>query len=151
MPEIIGIAPLKRKHLPQMLEIERQSFPDPWGPISFRSVLSSRICKNLGMFGAGEMLLGYILCQKILDELHILNIAVHPSHRRRGIAEKLMLEALEQTGSEVEKVWLEVRVTNHPAIEFYRKHEFELMWIRKNYYPNGEDAYIMVKERKGSK
>jgi ribosomal-protein-alanine N-acetyltransferase len=88
---------------------------------------------------------GYLLLWHVVDEIHVLDVAVHPTHRRRGIAralmERLFAYAREQ---KVRLLLLEVRRSNVAAISLYRSLGFSIENERKRYYPNGEDALEMA-------
>ncbi|MEM1668432.1 MAG: ribosomal protein S18-alanine N-acetyltransferase [Thermofilaceae archaeon] len=76
---------------------------------------------------------------------HVISIAVHPSFRRMGVAEKLLRELLKRMRQRGAKaVRLEVKVSNEPAINLYKKLGFRAVGVISNYYPNGEDAYVMM-------
>ena len=94
------------------------------------------------------MVLGYVGSQTVLDETDMMNIAVHPDYRRRGIAAALieaLVFSLKARGSRSLK--LEVRTSNHPAIALYEGMGFVRLGLRKNYYRNPkEDALILGKE-----
>lgn len=80
----------------------------------------------------------------VADELHILNIAVHPRARRAGIGTVLMNEALSEAREKrIELLTLEVRRSNLAARRLYRKFNFEERRLRRNYYGVGEDALVM--------
>ena len=91
---------------------------------------------------------GYIGSQTCGDESDVMNVAVHPDFRRRGIAETLVIGLVDQLkaiGSRC--LTLEVRASNAPAIALYEKMGFAEVGRRKNYYRNPrEDALIMRKE-----
>jgi len=92
--------------------------------------------------------IGYVGSQSSCDETDIMNIAVHPKWRRRGVAESLidrLISELKQRGSHA--LMLEVRVSNDPATALYEKLGFRQVGRRKNYYRNPkEDALILRKE-----
>ena len=92
--------------------------------------------------------LGYVGSQTVLDETDMMNLAVHPDCRRRGIASSLidaLLSRLKERGSRCLK--LEVRVSNEAAIAVYESMGFGKLGLRKNYYRNPrEDALILGKE-----
>lgn len=76
---------------------------------------------------------------------HVISIAVHPSFRRMGVAEKLLNELLKRMREKgARAVRLEVKVSNEPAMNLYKKLGFRTVGVINNYYPNGEDAYIMT-------
>ena len=96
----------------------------------------------------GDQVVGYVGSQSSVDETDIMNIAVHPDWRRRGIAESLienLIAELKKRGSHA--LMLEVRVSNDGAIALYEKLGFHQVGCRKNYYRNPkEDALILRKE-----
>ena len=91
---------------------------------------------------------GYVGSQTVMDESDMMNVAVHPDYRRKGIAEKLvteLVEALKKRDSRC--LTLEVRASNEPARALYEKLGFVQVGLRKNYYRNPrEDALILRKE-----
>lgn len=103
----------------------------------------------------GEVV-GYIMCRieaglsgfgGFIKKGHIVSIAVLPSHRRKGVGEALIKRALEGMRLyNAKQCFLEVRVSNTPAINLYKKMGFEVKKIIRGYYSDGEDAYLMVKE-----
>ena len=90
-------------------------------------------------------IVGFVIFHIAADVSEIYNIAVEAAHARSGIGYQLMTAAVEESGRRrARKVILEVRKSNSPAINFYRKFEFKITGERKNYYSNPvEDAYIM--------
>ncbi len=79
---------------------------------------------------------------------HIVSIAVHPEFRRKGIGRALMLEVEAKLREvyKVKEIYLEVRVSNEPAINLYEKLGYKKVRRVKYYYLDGEDAWIMAKE-----
>ncbi len=132
--------------LPRIIEIERLSFAQPWSINSFRRELtlpfSRLIVASYG--GTNNLIYGFMCRWLVADELHILNIAVHPTQRHLGIGTRLMEEAVsEAKAKQVGIVTLEVRRANLAARSLYRKFNFEERRLRKNYYAPGEDAIVM--------
>ncbi len=128
--------------LPAVIAIERRSFPTPWSLAMFVLELSkpSGICLAAQ---AGEQLLGYVICSRYDQVWHLMNIAVSPDHRRRGVAGQLLRRLFEEARG-VLPFTLEVRVSNLGAIEMYERHGFRSAGVRPRYYhDNGEDALIM--------
>jgi [ribosomal protein S18]-alanine N-acetyltransferase len=132
-------------------EIERRSYPTPWSRSMFAGELAkpSSIC--LGAFDAdGEAgtLCGYLIVSRYVDAWHVMNVAVDPGHRSRGIATMLLERLFELTAADARRGYtLEVRVSNATAIALYERLGFESRGIRRGYYTdNREDALIMWKE-----
>lgn len=133
--------------LPSILEIERNSYSCPWPAEVFVEELSLKWSKMWGYFPPdSDNPVGFIFYWKIYDELHILNLAVHPAYRRKGIGKEL-LGALITHGLKdgFKIITLEVRQSNAAAINLYKSFNFRIIGIRKGYYcDNNEDAYIMA-------
>jgi [ribosomal protein S18]-alanine N-acetyltransferase len=128
--------------LPAVLAVERRAFDTPWSLAMFVLELS----KPSGICLAAEDadgLAGYLVCARYDDVWHLMNVAVHPDRRRRGIATELIEKLFEEAGPGA-RFTLEVRVSNSPAIEMYRRFGFRSAGRRRRYYhDNGEDALIM--------
>ena len=135
--------------LPSVIAIERRSFPTPWSLAMFVLELS----KPSGICLAAETedgLVGYLVCARYDDVWHLMNVAIHPDHRRRGIATELIERLFEEAGPG-SRFTLEVRVSNEAAIEMYRRFGFRNAGRRRRYYhDNGEDALIMWLEGAGT-
>lgn len=138
----VKVRRLAYSDLPAVIAIERRSFPTPWSLAMFVLELSkpSGICLAAHQ---GEELHGYVICSRYDQVWHLMNIAVSPDHRREGVA-GLLLRRLFEEARGVLPFTLEVRVSNHGAIEMYERHGFRSAGIRPRYYhDNGEDALIM--------
>jgi ribosomal-protein-alanine N-acetyltransferase len=135
------------RDLPQIIEIERLSFDNPWSRDSFLRELSlpfSRTTVAIITNGTREAIVGYLCRWLVADECHILNVAVHPDARRARIAARLMEHAIGEAKREKARfVTLEVRRSNVAARSLYRKLSFEERRLRRNYYGSGEDAIVM--------
>jgi [ribosomal protein S18]-alanine N-acetyltransferase len=131
--------------LSQILEIERLSFAQPWSLTSFRRELSLPFSRLTVATPNGAPLPVAFMCRWLVaDESHILNIAVHPEHRRSGVGGQLLREVIvEAKAKGVRLMTLEVRRTNVAARGLYRKFYFEERRLRRNYYGPGEDALVM--------
>lgn len=91
------------------------------------------------------VVVGFCLFWRVVDELHLLDVAVLPPARRRGLGERLVVDMLEiARGVGTRSVFLEVRRSNHPAIGLYRKLGFWASGLRAGYYSDGEDAVEMT-------
>ena len=134
-------------HVPQVAALEAVCFRDPWSERSVASELDNPLSLWLVALD-GERVAGYIGSQSVLGESDMMNVAVHPDYRRRGIAEALILALVEAVKAELDShcLTLEVRASNDPAIALYRKLDFEQIGLRRNYYRNPkEDALILRK------
>ncbi|MEO5358102.1 MAG: ribosomal protein S18-alanine N-acetyltransferase [Nitrospirae bacterium YQR-1] len=128
--------------------IENISFPYPWTQRSFKHELENDYSINFVVLHDG-VIAGYLCAQEILDEAHILKLALLPQFRRNGIGtalfETLLLTLRQHHFSG--KIFLEARHSNTPAVDFYKKHGFEVLYARKDYYIKpDEDAIVMMLE-----
>jgi ribosomal-protein-alanine N-acetyltransferase len=138
----LGVRQLVYGDLPAVLAIERRSFQTPWSLAMFVLELSKPAGISLAV--AGEHgLAGYLVCSRYADVWHLMNIAIAPEHRRRGIATELMEQLFDRAGPGA-RFTLEVRTSNRSAIEMYERFGFRPAGHRRRYYhDNGEDALIM--------
>jgi [ribosomal protein S18]-alanine N-acetyltransferase len=146
---VIEFRKLKLRDLSAIEEIERASYPTPWSRSMFAGELAkpSSIC--LGAFdGTRDGLVGYLIISRYVDAWHVMNIAVAPDYRRRGIARALMERLFEVTARDARRGYtLEVRVSNEAAIQLYEALGFRARGIRRGYYTdNREDALIMWRD-----
>lgn len=124
-------------------QIEKECFSLPWSEASFEDSLAREdtvflVCEDLDVVGYIGMYLSF-------EEGEITNVAVTPSYRQKGCG-NLLIQAIKEEAKAraAESVILEVRVSNVPAISLYKKHGFEEIGIRKNFYEHpSEDAIIM--------
>lgn len=146
MNETLGeivICPMTEADLDAVLEIEQACFPRPWTREHFNYEVTTPACFPMVAMVDGS-LAGYICPMLVLDEGHILDVAVSPAMRGRGIGrllvERALLDCRERGAAFVS---LEVRCSNVSAISLYRALSFTETGIRKRYYENGEDAVLM--------
>ena len=144
---MMNITEMNASHVPQVAQLEQLCFADPWSEKSIASELTSKWSYWL-VAVEDDRVVGYIGSQSSIDESDVMNVAVHPDFRRKGIAEKLinhLVEELKNRGSHA--LLLEVRASNAPAIALYEKLGFTQVGCRKNYYHNPrEDALILRKD-----
>jgi ribosomal-protein-alanine N-acetyltransferase len=131
---MIAVFYMKGKDIPQVVEIEKLSFKYPKPESVFREDEHKYLVAK-----EDEKVIGYIGIEKVLDEVHIINMAVHPDYRGKGIGKRLMQHVL----NDEEVFFLEVRVSNETARKVYEKYGFKDINMRKQYYADGEDAYVM--------
>ena len=144
---MIEYVPMSLDHVAQIAQLEKLCFHDPWSENSIASELDNRLSLWLVAMD-GEQVAGYVGSQSVMGWADMMNIAVHPDYRRRGIAWKLvehLVEALQKM--DVTCLTLEVRASNEPAKALYEKLGFTQVGRRPNYYRNPkEDALILRKE-----
>ena len=146
---MIEFRKLKLRDLNEVEEIERTSYPTPWSRSMFAGELAkpSSIC--LGAVDAeSDGLVGYLIISRYVDAWHVMNIAVAPEYRRKGIARRLMERLFEVTARDARRGYtLEVRVSNEAAIRLYEELGFRARGVRRGYYTdNREDALIRWKD-----
>ena len=140
------IREFKRLDVKRILEIEIESFKDPYPA----SILMDVYNLGAGFLVAQQdnIVVGYIIFWiRYEDEGHIISLAVDKNYRKRGIARKLVNNAINIfTKCNVAEIKLEVRKSNEGARTFYQKMGFKEKKILENYYEDGEEAVIMKKE-----
>ncbi len=143
---VLEIKVLGAEHLADVLKIEEECFSKPWSENAVKDLLSSGNAELLGAFD-GDKLLGYSCLEWVLDEGSLTNIAVYESSRKSGVGSELMVALLNSAQEkQLAFVTLEVRVSNLPAINLYRKFGFEDVGFRRNYYDAPrEDALLMTR------
>ncbi|UCF71050.1 MAG: ribosomal protein S18-alanine N-acetyltransferase [candidate division WOR-3 bacterium] len=146
MPKETMIRVMRLEDLDAVVEIEKRSFPNPWPRFFFEKDLESG---NTVAFVAENdcRLVGYVLGSCIDVELHITNIAVAEDRQRHGLATRMLheMEGVARTRG-CGFAYLEVRTTNDAAVSMYRKNGYDILYTRKRYYIDGNDAYVMHKE-----
>ena len=143
--------------LPSVMRINRICLPENYTYFFFESILRNYPKTFLVAEVNGKMA-GYIMCRiergfSKLDKLnfkklgHVISIAVLPEYRRKGIARNLLSSALKALKEHYgcEEAYLEVRVSNSPALSLYRKLGFTVIKVSKRYYVDGENAYVMAR------
>ena len=141
--------------MPEAAALEALCFPSCWTVQQFEEAFQHDWYAGYGLF-AGDEMAGYISLSVLAGELEVLNIALHPAHRGKGLSRRLMHYALADTlagghrlrRNKEPEYWengvLEVRVGNAPARALYRSLGFIDAGLRKKYYSDGEDAVIMT-------
>lgn len=143
------LQPLTEEHCAAVWAIEQQAYRFPWHLAQLQQQLQSKQM-NFGLW-QDNILLGFILLQNIFPEAELLNIAVAPHAQNKKIGRRLLLHTFDYLAAKkFERLYLEVRASNHVAIHLYEALGFNQMGVRKNYYPNGknnrEDALLYGKE-----
>lgn len=142
--EEISIKRMTRNDVPEVYQLEVSCFADPWDLDSYYGEADNYSALYF-VARKSEIALGYCGMWVIVDEAHIVTLAVSPHYRRHGLGRKMLNILLgEAQKLQVTTITLEVRVGNIAARELYQHAGFSIVGIRKNYYPdNNEDALVM--------
>jgi ribosomal-protein-alanine N-acetyltransferase len=141
-----GFEPMTVDRLGAVMAIEQLAYAQPWTQANF--VDSLRAGYQGQLLVAGQMLLGYFVAMRGVDEVHLLNITVAPALQGQGWGQ-VMLDALATwaRGQGAQWLWLEVRQSNHRALRLYERQGYRRVGQRKAYYPAAqgprEDAIVM--------
>lgn len=135
--------------LPLVMEIERAGYSHPWSQEIFEDCFKPTY-RCFGFWHQGRLLSGYAICSIIADELHLLNLCVSQHQQRQGYARILLRRAIREAKAlSLERIILEVRLSNAAARALYHSEGFEVIGRRKDYYPHvdgREDAIVMFLE-----
>jgi ribosomal-protein-alanine N-acetyltransferase len=145
----VDLRKLELRDLNAIEQIERDSYPTPWSRSMFAGELAKPSSLSLGAFDSESgVLVGYLVISRYVDAWHVMNVAVMPSYRRRGVARALLDRLFEVTASDERRGYtLEVRVSNEGAIKLYEAMGFVSRGVRRGYYTdNREDALIMWRD-----
>jgi len=137
---------MREEHIDQVYRIELDSFSIPWTRRDFENELKSNLAIYIIAADNNEVI-GYAGMWHVVNEGHIVNVAVKGERRRRGVG-ALLIEKLIEIALEKEMIGLtlEVRMSNAAAQRLYFKFGFKAEGIRRRYYADtGEDAVIMWK------
>jgi ribosomal-protein-alanine N-acetyltransferase len=143
------VRPLTLKHLDELLRLNIRCFRngENYNKHTFKYLLTQpNALGYMATTDAGDMV-GFVLLIRNDDgTAHITTVGVAPEHRRRGIAERLIEQvdaAMKERG--ISTVVLEVRVSNFPAQNLYRRAGYSIVQRMQRYYHNGEDGFLMTK------
>jgi ribosomal-protein-alanine N-acetyltransferase len=142
----LQIREMAREDLDVVLEIERKSFRTPWSRALFEKELTVPFaCAFVAWSLLHLKVVGYLCMWLVGNETHILNLAVRPEERNKGVGTFLLRFGVEYCRSRgMREITLEVRRSNYQAISLYRNFQFQPRGIRPRYYrDSGEDAVIM--------
>ncbi|MBQ8568905.1 MAG: ribosomal protein S18-alanine N-acetyltransferase [Oscillospiraceae bacterium] len=139
---MITVEKITAEHIPQIYDIEKSSFSDPWSMEGFFSELD--IPDRILLSATDEdMVCGYVIGSSDGITAWIDNIAVSDGFRRQGIG-NMLLSAFCEKCADCESITLEVRESNIPAQELYKKYGFSAIGVRKNFYTDPrENAVVM--------
>ena len=138
---------MAQSHVAGIADIEKLCFHDPWSENSIAGELGNDLALWLVAL-EGDAVVGYVGSQTVLGWTDMMNVAVHPDYRRKGVGEALIRMLMQMLRErKCECLTLEVRASNAGAIALYEKLGFQEVGRRKNYYRNPkEDALILRTE-----
>lgn len=144
----LSVIDMEPCHVGRVADLEREVFTSPWNEKMLLDTLLGGT--SLFLVGVERDLVGYVGSVTAGDEVSITNVAVFPEHRKKGVGEALVRELIRRAKDlNFSKIFLEVRVSNAPAISLYEKIGFEIKGTRKNFYTlPREDAFVMTYEIK---
>lgn len=136
---------MKLSDLDAVLEIENEAFSDHWPRDAYEYEIKDNEFSTAFVAEENNQIVGAAVSYMIFDDAQIATIAVRKSHQGRGIA-TLMMDKIIKDADEAgcSAISLEVRISNVPAIKLYEKYGFITVNVRKGYYVDGEDAYLMI-------
>jgi ribosomal-protein-alanine N-acetyltransferase len=144
-----GIEKMEREHLDEVLLIETSSSLTPWSKEMFLEELRNPLAHSFVYRvdqAQGHLLAGFICFRNMGEESELLNIGVHPLYRRKGIGRKLMQFYMEfGRAKQIKTFYLEVHLSNPPAIRLYQGFSYQPAGTRKKFYQGKFDALLMVR------
>jgi [ribosomal protein S18]-alanine N-acetyltransferase len=139
------IRPMREADVPAALLLDRASYEFPWTAGNF--IDSIHAGYRCWVYEAGGEVVGHAIMMSVVDEAHLLNLAISPNWQRQGLGRALLQYVLlEARLAQIKTLFLEVRPSNATAIRLYNRNGFEGFAIRKDYYPareGREDALVM--------
>ncbi|MBF0567174.1 MAG: ribosomal protein S18-alanine N-acetyltransferase [Nitrospirae bacterium] len=140
----ITIRNLAKSDLTAVASIEQGTFSSPWPLIAYENEIKkpTSICKVAAL---GDYIIGYICVSTVLDEAHLMKLAVLEKFRRKGVAKALVAHVISQLNDKFSgMLLLEVRPSNFAAMRLYDKFGFRKLHVRKRYYADpDEDAIVL--------
>jgi len=133
-----------RRDMPEVLQIEKDSFDYAWTEEDFLRCLRQRNC--IGMVAEyGDKVVGFMIYELHKSKLHILNFAASRTLRRRGVGGQMVAKLIGKLSSHRRtRITLAIRETNLAAQVFFRSEDFRATKVLRSYYEDsGEDAFLM--------
>ena len=148
----VAIRAMRRDDLAAVIEIEQSAYSHPWSVGIFADCL--RVGYRCHVVTDRGQIVGYAIYSTALDEAHLLNLCVSPQQRRQGLGSILLEHVMRELMlAGVDRIFLEVRPSNKPALRLYAKEGFEKVGRRPGYYPadsGREDALVLLRNLDGS-
>jgi len=138
---------MEEKDILKVVSLEKKIFKESLGEEFLYNELKLNPYQKYFIYEINDELIGYIGLRVYDKDAEVLNFLINEDYQNKGYGKKLMAFILKYLKeSKVETLTLEVSVLNKKAINFYKKHKFEIINVRKNYYKNNVDAYVLKKE-----
>lgn len=146
----MSIRAMEKRDIERISELERELFSSPWSQEDLLYEIENNPFAQYYILEKDKIVIGYIGLWFIDEQCQITTVGVAKNFQRHGYASQL-LDFVFEKGKEYgcTNVNLEVRVSNHKAIALYEKYGFQNVTVRKDYYADHEDAYLMIREREG--
>lgn len=143
----LPLRPMTEEDVKAVIVVETTAYPFPWSEGNFRDCLKHG--HSCWIYEQNKQILGYAVVMFVLNEMHILNICIHPQTQGQGLGSRLLatLERIARS-KQTETCFLEVRQSNFSAIRLYLNAGFNEVGLRRGYYPaviGREDAIVMAK------
>lgn len=143
------VSPLLKEDLQEVLIIEQEAYLHPWQEKDFLYELNDNPFSYYFKVCEKEEIIGYFGFWITFETAQITKVTIKKKYRGYKISHILMDDMINRiTNASCENITLEVRVSNEAAIGLYKSHGFKIVSVRKEYYSNHEDAYLMIKELK---
>ena len=128
----------------EVYKIEKKSFKNPWKKSQFSSYSMRSSHSMSSIYLLKTKVIGYLMAESLLDEVHIHNIVVKKQHRNSNIGKKMITHLISQCQEHYKKkICLEVNCSNIPALRLYGYLGFKKVGVRRGYYQDGMDAILM--------
>ncbi len=149
---LIKIRLMVMEDLPQVINIEKESYRSPWSLDDFVRELTINTRAQYFVALEDDLIVGFIGTWLLADEGHITNVAITPEKRGKGYGRALILHAIKSLREKkASYIILEVRISNEKAVNLYKLLGFRVIQLRKGYYvDSNEDAYVMINDFKES-
>ncbi|MEE6031807.1 ribosomal protein S18-alanine N-acetyltransferase [Avibacterium paragallinarum] len=144
---MVKISPIQSQDFDRLVEIEQQAHLVPWSLGTLKNNQGERYF-NLKL-EKDQRIIGFAICQKVLDEATLFNLAIDPTYQGQGLGKQLLHSLIDELREQgILTLWLEVRQSNEIAQKLYLQCGFNEVDIRKNYYPTldggRENAVVMA-------
>lgn len=141
------IRPMTLDDLPRIMEIENKVFVAPWTEAQFVYELTQNPVATVMVLAYADQVIGLVDFWITFDSATINQIAIDPDLQGKNLGTLIMEDTIARISGvdEVKTITLEVRTKNEKAINFYLKHHFDILFTKRNYYDNGDDAYYMAR------